>query len=126
MADIPEGWVLCDGTQGTPNLIAQFVRGAVAGQDSGATGGEDTHVLLTAELTNHDHSFSESTHSHTSKTSIATGANPDSFRRLTNTVNIASFTIGSNTSGITIDNTGTDTTHENKPPFFELAYIMKT
>lgn len=37
------GWAICDGTNGTPDLRDQFVRGASANCDSGATGGSDTH-----------------------------------------------------------------------------------
>jgi len=31
LASIPAGWVLCDGTSGTPDLRDMFVRGAPAG-----------------------------------------------------------------------------------------------
>lgn len=43
IAAIPVGWKLCDGTAGTPDLRARFVRGAPAGIDPGAVGGSDTH-----------------------------------------------------------------------------------
>ncbi len=40
IANIPAGWALCDGTGGTPNLIAKFVEGvATAATNPGATGG---------------------------------------------------------------------------------------
>lgn len=124
LADIPIGWVLCDGNNGTPNLIAKFVRGAPDGDDSGVTGGEDTHVLTEAELANHDHSFSESTHSH-----ITHDFPPlDSQSGWDNQTRdfVGPFTVGSNTSGVTIDGAGGGASHENKPSYFELAYIMKT
>ena len=44
LADIPSGWVLCDGTLGTPDLRARFVKGAAAGNNPGATGGAATHT----------------------------------------------------------------------------------
>ena len=45
-ANIPSGWLLCDGTSGTPDLWSQFVKGAAAGIDPGATGGAATHTPL--------------------------------------------------------------------------------
>lgn len=43
--NIPEGWVLCDGQNGTPNLVARFIRGASATAEpkAGDQGGSDTH-----------------------------------------------------------------------------------
>lgn len=38
LADIPSGWVLCDGTNGTPDLRDQFIRGAAPGQEPGPGG----------------------------------------------------------------------------------------
>lgn len=44
ITDIPAGWVICDGNNGTPNLLARFVQGvATAATDPGATGGTSTH-----------------------------------------------------------------------------------
>src|SRR3990167_3521984 len=39
LANIPSGWALCDGTQGTPDLRDRFVVGTAAGVDPGTTGG---------------------------------------------------------------------------------------
>jgi hypothetical protein len=43
LANIPSGWALCDGTNGTPDLRDKFVMGVSAGQDPGTTGGSTTH-----------------------------------------------------------------------------------
>lgn len=43
LANVPGGYFICDGTNGTPDLREAFVRGAANGADSGATGGEDNH-----------------------------------------------------------------------------------
>lgn len=41
---IPAGWLLCDGTNGTPDLRSLFIQGAAAGQDPGATGGSTSYT----------------------------------------------------------------------------------
>ena len=38
--DIPAGWVLCDGSNGTPDLRDRFVLGAGNNYTVGATGGK--------------------------------------------------------------------------------------
>lgn len=43
LANIPTGWALCDGTNGTPDLRSKFVKGSTAGIDPGATGGSPSH-----------------------------------------------------------------------------------
>jgi len=43
LANIPAGWQLCNGTNGTPNLIDRFILGVLPGEDPGATGGGPTH-----------------------------------------------------------------------------------
>src|SRR3990172_3920103 len=42
---IPSGWALCDGANGTPDLRDRFVVGAGGGYEIGATGGEAKHPL---------------------------------------------------------------------------------
>jgi hypothetical protein len=40
-ATVPQGWALCDGSNGTPNLRDRFIVGAGASYGSGATGGNN-------------------------------------------------------------------------------------
>lgn len=44
IANIPTGWVLCDGANGTPDLRSKYLRGADAGQEGGGIGGALTHT----------------------------------------------------------------------------------
>lgn len=41
--NIPIGWHLCNGSDGTPDLRSKFIKGADAGEDPGETGGSNTH-----------------------------------------------------------------------------------
>jgi hypothetical protein len=44
LSAIPDGWNLCDGNNGTPDLRERFIKGAAAGINPGATGGSATHT----------------------------------------------------------------------------------
>jgi hypothetical protein len=55
VASIPNGWLLCDGNHGTPNLVDKFIIGAGSSKyPPGSTGGEEKHTLLKSELPNID------------------------------------------------------------------------
>jgi len=54
-AAIPAGWLLCDGTSGTPNLRDRFVVGAGSTYAVGDTGGAATVALSEANLPSHQH-----------------------------------------------------------------------
>lgn len=60
LASIPTDWALCDGTLGTPDLRALFVKGANVIGDIGVTGGSLSH---THTATGHTHSLASHTHS---------------------------------------------------------------
>lgn len=65
-ATIPTGWGLCDGTNGTPNLIDRFVFGAV---NAGTTGGSNSLTLTTANIPSHTHTTGSHTHTFSGNTS---------------------------------------------------------
>lgn len=52
LANIPAGWNLCDGTNGTPDLRDKFVKGAGAAEEPGGTGGAATHTHAAGTLAN--------------------------------------------------------------------------
>lgn len=55
IASIPSGWLLCNGTSGTPDLQDRFVVGAGSTYAVNATGGFATYSLSTAQLPSHTH-----------------------------------------------------------------------
>jgi microcystin-dependent protein len=74
IASVPSGWLLCDGTNGTPDLRDRFVVGAGSTYAVNATGGVNTVTLAEAQIPAHTHSFSATTgdaggHSHSGSTS---------------------------------------------------------
>jgi len=86
--------------------------GGTAMTTHGDTAGEETHVITTAEMATHTHTLRE--------TATTASANPDSLTGLT-----------LETSPATVDNrdvlnsVGSDTAHENMPPWVSLSYIIK-
>ena len=59
ISQIPEGWALCDGQEGRPNLLGRFVVGvSSAATNPGATGGSNSMTLTTTHLPSHRHDVS--------------------------------------------------------------------
>ncbi len=128
---IPAGWYLCDGSNGTPNLQDQFVVGAGNSYAVGATGGADTVTLSTSQMPSHTHTFSGTTstigdHTH----SIPDGSGVDGAQALeagnvTGTIQSGAAGAHSHTFSGTTASEGSGSGHENRPPYYALAYIMK-
>ncbi len=53
VANIPAGWLLCNGSNGTPDLRDKFVKGAAAAANPGATGGAATHGHTVTQPSDH-------------------------------------------------------------------------
>ena len=125
IATIPAGWLLCNGTSGTPDLRNRFVVGAGSTYAVAATGGSADAIVVshthTATVTDpgHNHQFKGGTYNNSE------GAGPNS---IANTANSLSDTTASNTTGITVSNstTGSSGTNANLPPYYSLAFIMKS
>lgn len=147
IASIPTGWALCDGTNGTPDLRQRFITGAGdnpvvpgTGYTPGSTGGAD-QVTLTATqsgLPAHSHTVNDPGHTHSISQSnwgdlIAIGgydAHSDNGSGNTSfdNVNAVSLTAANATTNITINNSAAQNAaapHENRPPYYALAFIMK-
>lgn len=109
ISSIPSGWTLCDGTDGAPDLTDRFVTGAGGQYSVGDVGGEDEHTLTESEIPSHDHSYG-SDDSETGNVNHGTG-----------------FVSGNNDGDQTgiIRSAGGDEPHENRPPYYALAFIMK-
>ena len=70
--DIPVGWALCDGRNGTPDLRDRFIVGAGGAYNPGNTGGAESVTLTVAQMPQHSHGASSSSAgSHTHSISIS-------------------------------------------------------
>ena len=105
IGSIPEGWALCDGTSGTPDLRDRFIVAAGSSYNVGDTGGEAFHTLTINEMPSHTHTMTFYNH----------GGGPGTPDGAQHT---DPYTLTSNP-------TGGDQPHENRPPYYALAYIMK-
>ena len=107
-------WHMCNGHNGTPDLKAKFVVGyddeLLDYEEIGNTGGEETHVLTQLEMPYHEHGYTDIYHVITRR-ALTNGLNENA-ERVTS--------IGSTTTGI-----GGSQSHENRPPYYVVAYIMR-
>lgn len=115
---IPTGFVICDGTNSTPDLRNRFVVGAGDTYAVDATGGSADAVVVS-----HTHTVTDPGHNHTVPNS---GSQNNSFDSGTTVGNDTQGTSGTATTGISIASAGESGTNKNLPPYYALAYIMKT
>jgi microcystin-dependent protein len=145
IADIPTGWALCNGATvsgvATPNLSGRFIVGYDAASANipanstdttenygkvGNTGGKGSVTLKKAEQGSFDVKA-------VSDRSEGSSRNNTAFAFQFKASSDANFTaLGNNPSGgnvplgpITVNIGDASTAHENRPPYYVLAYIMK-
>lgn len=128
IASIPSGWLLCDGTNGTPDLRDRFVVGAGSTYAVAATGGSANATLVS--------------HSHTATSSVSDPGHTHNTTIGLNELNSGTIYVGGTNSvgranqvdsaftGITVSTSisteGSSATNANLPPYYALAYIMKS
>jgi hypothetical protein len=150
IGSIPAGYVLCNGSNGTPDLRDKFIVGAGSTYAVDATGGSANAIVVT-----HDHTFSATTssaadHQHAMAGGTYNGANTGTLDG-TETLKIGdnqggnqnqyllygtaspatlglSGAAGSHTHTVsgTTSSAGNSGTNANLPPYYALCYIMKT
>jgi len=64
IADIPEDWALCDGTNGTVDMSDRFIMGTTTEEDILNTGGSNDAVNISHAHTVTDHTHSVPSHTH--------------------------------------------------------------
>ena len=143
IATIPSGWALCDGTNSTPDLRNKFIIGANA-DDAGAA---KTNVTGSATQSGGSKDAIVVSHTHTGSTDSA-GAHTHVIGSSSTSGGVdlggwsgpymmasgsrccswtsATQSAGAHTHTITMDSTGSSGTNANLPPYYALAFIMKT
>ena len=121
-AQIPTGWVVCDGTNGTPDLRGAFIYGATDDTDLLDTGGAKTHVHTNPSTNSagaHTHTASGKTGGPSASASAATGAVSVASSGHTHTI---SFTTDS--GGAHSHTVGDTAAASSLPPYVKLYFIM--
>ena len=123
---IPSGFLLCDGTNGTPDLRNSFILGAGNSYTVGQTGGS-TDAIIVAHTHTATSTVTDPGHSHSYTAPNQNSSTPSGGFPCTTTT---TGTTSTATTGITVatinQSTGTSGTNANMPPYYALAYIMKT
>lgn len=130
---VPSGWKLCNGTNGTPNLLDKFVMGSNLVSGVANTGGSVNAVLVS--------------HTHTAATTVASAGahtHPVDLNDAVTSGETAHISAGgggvlfnnqslvesagahTHTATTTVTAAGESGTNKNLPPYYKLAYIMKT
>ena len=138
-SEIPKGWHICDGTEGTPNLTGKFIK---ASNTSGETGGRPSIQILEENMPKHTHTFvgnkvttSESgAHTHTIRGKYGKSDNAndrDCLETGSETDMITTSQSGAHTHTIDMSTTqlsyqGGGKPIEFEPLYYSLIYIMKT
>jgi len=135
---IPSGWVLCNGSNSTPDLRDRFVVGAGSTYSVDATGGSATvtpsgtnagTALSTAQLPSHTHSsnvFRYSDNAGTNPSAADSGSGSGKIFAAGGTGSFDFVATGATGSGSTHTHTFSGNSQTNLPPYYALAYIMKT
>jgi microcystin-dependent protein len=140
IAEIPDGWALCNGSQSTPDLRGRFVMGAGGSRGVGITGGAETIILTEAQLPAHNHVVSGNTSSGGAHTHPFRGFHAD-FKHagsagegstkndddgsFTDTEAVLSAGEHVHSINLTSKSTGGGQAIDKLPPFYVLAYIMR-
>jgi hypothetical protein len=138
IVSIPSGWFICDGANGTPDLRNRFVVGAGSTYAVGATGGSADAIVVS-----HTHTGSAATTSITGNVngiseSFGNGGSAGGVFTKTSGFTVQTFVQNDPGDGggftmnashghsLTIDSAGSSGTNANLPPYYALAYIMKS
>jgi microcystin-dependent protein len=121
---IPEGWALCDGSNGTPNLRNRFIIGAGNAFAIGDTGGNATiNLQHSHSIGDHTHPFSGTTGSSSTSKSRREG-NDDSFT-LPGVEHGHSYSGTTSPSGAGFTSVDGNSAQPIMPPYYALAFIIK-
>ena len=125
IASIPIGWLLCNGTSGTPDLRDRFIVGAGSTYAVAATGGSADAIVVSHT---HTATVTDPGHLHTLPLTVWASSGGSRWSGSAGPIGNSVSQTNSATTGISVTNasTGVSGTNANLPPYYALAYIMKS
>lgn len=124
----PDGWLLCDGKNGTPDLRDRFIVGSGKSYSLNNTGGQKDVTLSLDQMPSHTHKHFDTVwsecrdcykgHTYRSKSKWGNRGSQDSDNY--------QYGYGSDSKGkATTGSIGNNRPHNNLPPFYALTFIIK-
>ena len=148
--EVPKGWALCNGSNGTPDLRSRFIIGSGQGEglssyEQSGTGGTEKVGLTVEQMPEHTHSSNETGktskgkhgvhHGYSGRQYCYWGAYDKCYRNQTfyrggyiprkRTSEFTYNTAGKHNHGGETSAAGNSVAHENMPPYLVLTFIMK-
>jgi len=132
--DLPKGWALCNGEDGTPDLRNRFIVGAGDEYTIGDTGGVAQVTLTTAQIPNHTHQIHDGYYVERKNTKNDSsydifpegGGQEDAGKSVTGSdgtdADNTQIYYRSQTTEISTEGGGA---HENLPPYYALCFIIR-
>jgi len=142
-SSIPKGWIICDGFNSTPDLRGRFVVGAhgpkatpsnptkpkvLSQYNVGDTDGLETVTLSTAQMPSHSHSMEYGgAHQHKFQGWNSCSGSGKEVRSRYQNGNDSEDSVTKNDGSHRheIKDAGGNESHENRPPYYALFFIMK-
>ena len=118
---VDKEWHLCDGSNGTPDLRNRFIYGS-DGTNEGVTGGSTQETITIEQMPSHGHS---SRHHFTGDYYTDYHRNVNMFEISATVWTNAGQEWYGNSDTNPVQNTGGNQPHNNMPPYYVLAFIMK-
>ena len=148
--EVPKGWALCNGSNGTPDLRSRFIIGSGQGEglssyEQSGTGGTEKVGLTVEQMPEHTHSSDETGKTSKGKHGVHHGYSGGQFcfrdawdrcyRKQTfyrgghdppkNETTFKYNMAGKHSHGGKTSATGNSLAHNNMPPYLVLTFIMK-
>jgi hypothetical protein len=125
IASIPSGWFLCNGSNGTPDLRDRFVVGAGSSYAVAASGGSKDSIVVSHT---HSASVTDPGHAHTLRQGYSYGGGGSNYPVTDDGDQFSTMQSDTSTTGISvgISTVGSSGTNANLPPYYALAFIMKS
>ena len=119
--NIPDGWALCDGQDGRPDLRDKFVLGAGTGHSVGESGGSEKVALTASQMPSHSHVQQYPDSYGATQNWLASSDSGDEigYKDANRQVSILLGEVVATSAA------GGGQAHDNMPPYYALCYIMK-